>query len=297
VDGFRRYAEDPDSRWSPGPAPYGSGGPEGSPGEALGVPEQPSADELRYPLSEPVEPHRAGEELTSGAYPEPYRPAGGFVGGDQSAPTSGFGFGPPVDPSTGFGRGTADQDPMKAPAVLSALDAIRVPLPATVYPPVPGGSAPSPDAPPAATEGGPLFGTTIPNSPPRRAATTFVPPMGVRTADGPARPEAAGSGHSAGAGVYRTRRPVLALVFAVVTGVLMIPVLRLLVAGAFASRPTAGGIVPAVLLTLGLPLTGVGLYAVAGAGRTVDREAWLRPPVGYLTVGLVLLVAAALATA
>ena len=56
----------------------------------------------------------------------------------------------------------------------------------------------------------------------------------------------------------------------------------------------ARAIVPAVLLTLGLPLTGLGLYAMAGGGP-VGRDAWLRPPIVYLPIGLVLLVAAGLA--
>ena len=106
----------------------------------------------------------------------------------------------------------------------------------------------------------------------------------------------AGSGRSVGDGVYRTRRSVSAVLLGILTAVLMIPVIRLLMDVALADRPTAAGIVPAVLLTLGLPLTGVGLYAAAAAGRTIDRGAWLRPPAGYLLVGLALLVAAALAT-
>jgi hypothetical protein len=77
---------------------------------------------------------------------------------------------------------------------------------------------------------------------------------------------------------------------------LMVPVIMLLVAATFDDDPLAGGVVPAVLLTLGLPLTGLGLYALAGGGP-VGREAWLRPPVAYLPVGLVLLMAAGLAVA
>jgi hypothetical protein len=302
VDAFRGYAEDPDSRWTSGPAPYESGAAESRPDDALGVPEQRPGDDSGYPTAEP---YRAGEQFVSGAYPEPYGAAGGFAGGNPSTAPGGFGLGSSAASSpgpSGFGRGLPDEDPMKAPAVLSALDAIRVPLPATVYPPVrPGSAVPATDTPAAAVEARPPFGATTPTgstprNPPYNAATTFVPPMGVRTADGP-REEPPAAGHSAGDGVYRTRRPVSAVVFAVATAVLMIPVLRLLIAGSFADRPTAAGTVPAVLLALGLPLTGFGLYALAGAGRPVDRGVWLTPPVGYLTVGLVLLVAAALGTA
>ena len=96
--------------------------------------------------------------------------------------------------------------------------------------------------------------------------------------------------------VYRTRRPLSAVLVALVTAALMVPVIMLLVAATFDDDPLARGVVPAVLLTLGLPLTGLGLYALAGGGP-VGREAWLRPPVAYLPVGLVLLMAAGLAVA
>jgi hypothetical protein len=95
--------------------------------------------------------------------------------------------------------------------------------------------------------------------------------------------------------VYSTRRPRSAVLVAIATVVLMVPVIRLLVDATFAGTPVAHSIVPAVLLTFGLPLTGVGLYALAGGGRAQNRETWLRPPVVYLPVGLLLVLAAALA--
>jgi hypothetical protein len=87
------------------------------------------------------------------------------------------------------------------------------------------------------------------------------------------------------------------VIVAAVTVLLMVPVVRLLVEATFAGDPVARSIVPAVLLTLGLPLTGVGLYALAGGGRPQTRDAWLRPPVAYLPTGLFLVLAAALAVA
>jgi hypothetical protein len=82
----------------------------------------------------------------------------------------------------------------------------------------------------------------------------------------------------------------------IITVVLMIPAIMLLVEVSFNGDPVAGGIVPAVLLTLGLPLSGAGLYALAAGGPT-GREAWLRTPFVYLPVGLVVLLAAGLAVA
>ncbi|WP_433296942.1 hypothetical protein ACQP2F_39720 [Actinoplanes sp. CA-030573] len=95
--------------------------------------------------------------------------------------------------------------------------------------------------------------------------------------------------------VYHSRRPVTSFLVAIVMVVLMIPVVRLLIDQTFTGDPTPHGIVPAVLLTLGFTLTGIGLFAIARGG-TITRESWLRPPVAYLPAGLILLVAAGLAT-
>jgi len=96
--------------------------------------------------------------------------------------------------------------------------------------------------------------------------------------------------------VYQSRRPVSSIIVAVVMVILMLPVLRLLIDSTFTGDPTARGIVPAVLLTLGLALTGIGLFIIARGGP-ISREAWLRPPAAYLPAGLILLVAAGLAVA
>lgn len=97
--------------------------------------------------------------------------------------------------------------------------------------------------------------------------------------------------------VYRSRRPVSAIVIAAVTVLLMVPVVTLLVRVTIVDDLTVRGVVPAVLLTLGLPSTGIGLYALAAGGGPGGRDVWLRPPVVYLPVGLFLLLTAALAVA
>jgi len=104
-----------------------------------------------------------------------------------------------------------------------------------------------------------------------------------------------------GEGFYRTRRPLIAILFAVGVGVFEVPALRLLASAAFGDRVSGSGIVAGTLLMLGLPAFAMGLYSlVTGAGRTPGQASatdWLRPPVAYLTIGLALLVAAALAAA
>ncbi|MET3429281.1 hypothetical protein BJ973_008493 [Actinoplanes tereljensis] len=96
--------------------------------------------------------------------------------------------------------------------------------------------------------------------------------------------------------VYQARRPLSAFLVAFVMVVLLIPVVRLLIDQTFTGDPTPRGIVPAVLLTLGFALTGIGLFTLTKGG-TVAREAWLRLPVAYLPVGLILLLAAGMAVA
>jgi hypothetical protein len=174
----------------------------------------------------------------------------------------------------------------------AAEESVRVPVRGPEYPTIrPTGATSLADAPPATTYGGgtaPTSATPAP-SPGTVAAyndpTSVVPPIS-RFAPEPKASES----------VYRTRRPVSAVVVAVVTILLLVPAVLLLVRATFVDDPAARGIVPAVLLTLGLPLTGLGLYALAGGGP-VGREAWLRPPIAYLPVGLVLLLAAGLAVA
>jgi hypothetical protein len=150
---------------------------------------------------------------------------------------------------------------------------VRMPVRGPEYPTVRTGGATSlADASPA------------PSGPAAAAETTsVVPPV----ADRPRFP---------GETVYRTRRPVSAIIIAIVTVLLLVPVVMLLVQVTFVDDPAVRGIIPAVLLTLGLPLTGTGLYALA-AGGPAGREVWLRPPVAYLPVGLILLLAAGISVA
>jgi hypothetical protein len=176
-------------------------------------------------------------------------------------------------------------------------DQVRIPVRGPEYPTIrPTGGSSLADAPPSGTYGGgaaaPASGApssgapaSSPPSPsdPGLEQTGPVPPIS-RFAGG-LRPSDA---------VYRTRRPMSAVLVGIATLALMVPVVTLLVQAMFDDDPLASGVVPAVLLTLGLPLTGLGLYALARGGP-VGRDAWLRPPLAYLPVGLVLLIAAALA--
>lgn len=210
------------------------------------------------------------------------RPSGAFRLPDQRPATSysaPSGYPPPADPVTTGSHALAPDD----------SGSIRLPVRGPEYPAVRSGGATSlADAPAASTTTYGSGATPMPEAPVPSPAynqpTSMVPMAGGEQG----RLGAADS-------VYNARRPVSAVVFAAVTAVLMIPTLLLLVRATFVDDLTARGVVPAVLLTLGLPLVGLGLYALAGGGRASGREAWLRPPLAYLPVGLVLLLAAGLA--
>ncbi len=95
------------------------------------------------------------------------------------------------------------------------------------------------------------------------------------------------------------RRPVAGLVIWVVAVVTAAPVLLLLRDSMFGPSLSPSGVISSVLVLLALPLGALGIHAL-GTNNRVDYSApraWLRPPVAYLPIALVLLLAAGLAAA
>jgi hypothetical protein len=84
----------------------------------------------------------------------------------------------------------------------------------------------------------------------------------------------------------------------VATGVLEIPVLRAFIDAAVTSKVVLDSTIASLLMIIALPLFAFGMYAaIGGSAGTPGSGArvWVRTPLAYLPVALVLFVAAALA--
>jgi hypothetical protein len=268
VDGHRRYADEPEPSWytgqSPTPNTYDSGVHD-RPSGAFRLPDQRPADAYPPPYA-PIDP-----VTSSGSHALPPQDTG------TRMPVRGPEY-PTIRPNSG---GTSPADPSSP---ISAASTTYGAPGGTYGGPASGMPAPGLPAPGLPGPGLPPTGSTHHGPAPAGDPTTVVPSI---SRFGPAPAES----------VYKTRRPISAVVFAGIAALLMVPVVLLLIRVTFVDDPTVRGIVPAVLLTLGLPLTGLGLYQLAAGGAATSRETWLRPPVAYLPIGLFLLLTAGLAVA
>jgi hypothetical protein len=196
---------------------------------------------------------------------------------------------PPADPYL-----VPDPYPMPDPLISASSQTIAPPEPPPLRIPVRGPEYPTIRPPETPADSTPT--TTYGTPPPSEASTTYGTPKASNEASAGSEPTTLNP-PVAKSSFRGTRRPIGALIIGGVAALLLVPVVILLVHVTFVDTPSVRGIVPAVLLALGLPLTGVGLYTLASGNGPVGRDGWLRPPIAYLPVGLLLLLAAGLAVA
>jgi hypothetical protein len=99
-----------------------------------------------------------------------------------------------------------------------------------------------------------------------------------------------------GDGVYRGRRPALAVLLAVLTVLFEVAAFRVF---ATSFRHTSvSGTIASTLMIIALPMFAIGIYALAGGAAVAPGQgvrAWMRTPLAYLPLGLILFLAASLA--
>jgi hypothetical protein len=98
-----------------------------------------------------------------------------------------------------------------------------------------------------------------------------------------------------GSSVYHSRKPAIAIVLAVLTVIFEIPALRLLGSAAIEDVVSSSGIVSGTFLVLGLPVFAYGVYNLLNGTGAASLSGWLRVPLVYLPLGVLLFLLAALA--
>ncbi|GIH13631.1 DUF308 domain-containing protein [Rugosimonospora africana] len=145
-----------------------------------------------------------------------------------------------------------------------------------------------------------------PIAPPPMAPPPVAPPMQAGpppsmqpASQGPGGMPAVGGAPDAGGAIYRTRHTGAAILLVIVAIVAELLTLRMLFTGEFGHPFQPGEVLAGIFTMAGIPLVAMGLYGAitgaASAGGPSLARAWSRPPLALLPVGLVLILAGALA--
>jgi hypothetical protein len=213
--------------------------------------------------------YQGAEEEYTGAFSEP-----------ASAP-------PAPDPAETSRRSTEAIDVAALRRPPAAGSPAEYPPPAAAppaeYPPPPAGYPPAaaytpPEQPlyPASPAAG-GFGSPT-------AAVHTIPPAHHHQQPGP------------GPSIYQSRKPVVLIALVALTVLFEIPALRLLTSATVADAVPASGVVAGTFLVLGIPVFAYGLYGMLGGGPvTGNLSVWLKQPLIYLPLGVLLFLFAALA--
>jgi hypothetical protein len=173
------------------------------------------------------------------------------------------------------------------------------PPPAGGWPPVasPPAEYPPPPAYPPAAAPAPAAYTPpeqplYPASPPAGGNPGFGGPTASVHTIAPAHHQQPGPGPS----IYQSRKPVVLIALVALTVLFEIPALRLLASATLADAVPASGVVAGTFLVLGIPVSAYGLYGMLGGGPvTGNLSVWLKQPLIYLPLGVLLFLFAALA--
>ncbi|WP_433216343.1 hypothetical protein ACQP00_07630 [Dactylosporangium sp. CS-047395] len=140
--------------------------------------------------------------------------------------------------------------------------------------------------------------SAMPGSGAPQGTSAFAAPTALTAAvPAPQQPQPQQYGGDPGGAVYRSKRPGLAVALVVITVLFEIPVLRLFIDAMTADQVPAGGTLAGIFMIPALPMFSLGLYGLIGgaAAAAPGIRPWLRAPLCYLPVAVLLFMAAGMA--